>query len=160
PLRRSMRAAVVAEGWAANADQADRLLSEGGIRLSPAYRHDTVVPMASAIGPSAPVFVVDNRDGGTRAFAPGNQGPGETPGFGSDWDGAIQRLTLLRDVVGPMLRRVTEAAGPIELFAVAAQAVQIGDDVHMRSQGATSLLIRSLLPHLAMLPDDGRVELA
>ena len=44
--------------------------------LEPAYLHDTVVPMASAIGPSAPVFVVDNRDGGTRAFAPDQPGPG------------------------------------------------------------------------------------
>ena len=30
----------------------------------------------------------------------------------------------------------------------------------MRTQGTTSLLIRNLLPHLASLPDDGRVEVA
>jgi hypothetical protein len=160
PLRRSMRAAAVAEGWAEDVDGADRLLADGRIRLEPAYRHDTVVPMASAIGPSAPVFVVENRDGETRAFAPINQGPGETAWFGSDAPAAIERLTFLREIAGPMLGRVVEAAGPVDLFAVAAQAVQIGDDVHMRSQGATSLLIRNLLPHLAALPDEGRVELA
>jgi hypothetical protein len=160
PLRRSMRAASVAEGWADDVDHADQLLANGSIRLEPAYRHDTVVPMASAIGPSAPVFVVENRDGGTRAFAPINQGPGETAWFGSDAPAAIERLTFLRDIAGPLLSRVVEASGPIDLLAVAAQAVQIGDDVHMRSQGAASLLIRNLLPHLAALPDEGRVELA
>jgi hypothetical protein len=38
--------------------------------------------------------------------------------------------------------------------------VQIGDDVHMRTQGTTNLLIRNLLPHLAALPESGRVALA
>jgi hypothetical protein len=160
PLRRSMRAAAVAEGWADDVERADRLLADGSIRLEPAYRHDAVLPMASAIGPTAPVFVVDNRSGGTRAFAPINQGPGETAWFGTDTPASIARLRLLREVAGPMLRDVVAAAGPIDLFAVAAQAVQIGDDVHMRSQGATALLIRNLLPHLAALPDEGRVELA
>ena len=84
PLRRSMRAATVSEGWAKTVDEADRILADGTVTLEPGYRHDTVLPMASAIGPSAPVFVVDNRDGGTRAFAPINQGPGETAWFGRE----------------------------------------------------------------------------
>jgi hypothetical protein len=116
--------------------------------------------MASAIGPSGPVFVVDNRDGGTRAFSPINQGPGETAWFGRETDAAIARLGLLRDVVGPMLRLSVASSGPVDLFGLAAQGVQIGDDVHMRTQGTTSLLIRHWLPHIAALPDDGRVTLA
>jgi len=160
PLRRSMRAATVAEGWADDVDGADRLLEAGTVRLEPAYRHDVVVPMASAIGPSAPFFVVDNREGGTRAFAPINQGPGETAWFGRETPAAIERLVFLREVAGPMLREVLDRSGPIDVFGLAAQGVQIGDDVHMRTQGTTSLLIRNLLPHLASLPDDGRIELA
>jgi hypothetical protein len=160
PLRRSMRAATVAEGWAGDVDEADRLLAAGTVRLEPAYRHAVVLPLATAIGPSAPVFVVDNRQGGTRAFAPVNQGPGETAWFGRETPAAIERLVFLRDVAGPMLREVLDRSGPIDVFGLAAQGVQIGDDVHMRTQGTTSLLIRNLLPHLASLPDDGRVELA
>jgi hypothetical protein len=59
-----------------------------------------------------------------------------------------------------MLALVLDGAGPIDVFGYAAQGVQIGDDVHMRTQGTTSLLVRSLLPQLAALPDDGRVALA
>ena len=44
PLRRSMRAAVVAEGWADDVDEADRLLADGAVRLEPAYRHDACCP--------------------------------------------------------------------------------------------------------------------
>jgi hypothetical protein len=160
PLRRSMRAAVVSEGWAKNVREANRLLADGAVRLEPAYRHDTVLPMASTMTPSAPVFVVDNRDGGTRAFAPINQGPGETAWFGTETPHAIARLTFLRDTAGPMLRQIVESSGPIDLFALAAQGVQIGDDVHMRTQGTTSLFIRDLLLELAALPDDGRAAFA
>jgi uncharacterized protein DUF1116 len=160
PLRRSMRAATVAEGWAADVAQAERLLADGEVRLVPAIDHGAVVPMATAMGPSTPVFVVENRQGGTRAYAPINQGPGETAWFGRETPAAIARLEFLRDVVGPMLREAVDAAGPIDLLALAAQGVQMGDDIHMRTQGTTSLLIRNLLPHLAALPDAGRVELA
>ena len=160
PLRRSMRAATVAEGWAADVEQADRLLAEHEITLSPATDHATVVPMATAMGPTSPVFVVENEAGDTRAHSPINQGPGETAWFGRETDTAIARLRFLREVAGPMLQHVIAAAGPIDVLALAAQGVQIGDDVHMRTQGTTNLLIRNLLPHLAALPDHGRVEFA
>jgi hypothetical protein len=160
PLRRSMRAATVSEGWARTVEEADRMLADGTVRLEPGYRHDTVLPMASAIGASAPVFVVDNRDGGTRAFAPINQGPGETAWFGRETAGAIARLDFLRDLVAPLFGQIVETTGPIDVFTLAAQGVQIGDDVHMRTQGTTSLLVRNLLPQIAGLRDDRRVELA
>lgn len=160
PLRRSMRAAVVAEGWAADTAEAHRLLDSGRVRLAPANHHDTVVPMASAIGPSAPVWIVDCGDGGTRAFAPISQGPGEVPWFGRDTDAAIERLRLLRDVAGPALRQVVEQAGPLDILGFAAQGVAMGDDLHMRTQATTNLLIRHWLPQLAELPEPGRVELA
>src|SRR6185312_1343970 len=65
PLRRSMRAAVVAEGWASDVEEAQRLLAGGDVALQPANFHQAVVPMASAIGPSAPVLVVADEQGGT-----------------------------------------------------------------------------------------------
>ena len=160
PLRRSMRAATIAEGWAMDVEEADRILADGEVRLAPATDHGTVVPMATAMGPSMPVFVVDNYQGGTRAYAPINQGPGDTAWFGRETPAAVARLTFLRDVAGPMLREVVGAAGPIDLVGLATQGVQIGDDIHMRTQGTTSLLIRNLLPRLVRLPDTGRVELA
>ena len=44
-----------------------------------------------------------------------------------------------------MLRR----SGPVDVLALAAQAVTMGDDVHVRTQAATNLLIKEWLPHLA-----------
>ncbi|MGZ4775589.1 MAG: oxamate carbamoyltransferase subunit AllG family protein [Oryzihumus sp.] len=160
PLRRSLRAAAVAEGWAPDVAGADRLLEAGGVALEPAYRHDVVLPMATAVGPTQPLFAVDNPHGGTRAFAPLNQGSGDTAWFGRDTPGAVERLVFLRDVAGPLLREVLVHSGPVDLFALAAQGLQMGDDVHLRTQASTNLLIRTLLPHLVALPGDDRVELA
>jgi hypothetical protein len=160
PLRRSMRAAVVAEGWAGSADDADRMLAGGDIGLSPANRHDAVVPMVTAIGPSQPVWVVENAAGGNRAFAPVNQGPGETAWFGRDTPAAVERLRFLASVAGPLLADALRAHGPLDVLGIAAQGLQMGDDVHIRVQASTNLLLRDLLPHLAALDDPRRVALA
>ncbi|MDD7919007.1 DUF1116 domain-containing protein [Actinomycetospora callitridis] len=158
PLRRSMRAATVAEGWAVDTAGADGLLASGAVRLEPANLHDTVVPMASAIGPTAPVLVIEmsTGDGTVRTFAPINQGPGEVPWFGRDTDAAIARLRLLRDVAGPAVAAILARTGPLDVLAMAAQGIAMGDDLHMRTQAATNLLVRTWLPHIAALPEDSR----
>ena len=142
--------------------EADGLLASGAVRLAPANLHDTVVPMASAIGPSAPVLVVeiDTPDGTVRTFAPINQGPGEAPWFGRDTPAAVERLLLLRDVAGPAVAAVLERTGPLDVLAVAAQGIAMGDDLHMRTQAATNLLARTWLPHIAALPDHLRERFA
>jgi hypothetical protein len=160
PLRRSLRAAVVAEGWADDVRAADRLLAGGQVALEPAIQHDACVPMVTALGPSQPVWVVDNAAGGNRAFAPLNQGPGETAWFGHDSDAAVERLKFLAAVAGRLLDQVVRSHGPIDVAGVAGQGVQMGDDVHIRVQASTNLLLRDLLPHLAAIEDPGRTALA
>jgi len=151
PLRRSMQAAVVAEGWAATVGQAGGLLDRGEIGLSPANAHRVVVPMATALGASSPLYVLVNEAGGTSAYAPISQGSGEVAWFGCASEAAIARLVFLREVAGPVIRRIVARTGPLDVLALAAQAVAMGDDVHVRTQAATNLLIREWLPHLAEL---------
>ncbi len=160
PLRRSMRAAVVAEGWADDIAGADRLLAAGRVALEPANRHDACVPMVTAIGPSQPVWIVENAAGGNSAFAPMNQGPGDTAWFGCDTPAAIDRLRFLAAVVAPLLDEAVRSRGPIDVMSIAAQGLTMGDDVHIRLQGSTNLMLRDLLPHLAALEDPRRIDLA
>ena len=99
--------------------------------------------MATAIGPGAPLYVVENEAGGTTAFAPVNQGPGEVAWFGVASAAAVARLVFLRDVAAPVIGRILDRTGPIDVLSLAAQAVAMGDDVHVRTQAATNLLIRT-----------------
>jgi hypothetical protein len=73
---------------------------------------------------------------------------------------AIARLAFVRDVVGPVLAEVVARAGPLDLCSLAGQGLQMGDDVHIRVQATTNLLIRQLLPHLAEVGAPQRVEVA
>ena len=148
PLRRSVRAVVLSEGWAPDRAAADRMLESGEIRLDAANEHRTVVPMASAIGPAAPVYVVSVEQGGTTAYSSLNQGSGAVAWFGVDADAAVERLRFLCDEVGPALAEALEQCGPVDVFSLAAQGIAMGDDVHMRVQATTNLLLRDLLPHL------------
>src|SRR5260221_9831206 len=58
------------------------------------------------------------------------------------------------------MRQVLERSGPLDVLALAAQAVTMGDDIHVRTQAATNLLIRDWLPYLAGLGDPARVAFA
>jgi hypothetical protein len=160
PLRRSMRAAVCAEGWAAGPGQADTLLASGQVRTDSANAHQTVVPMATAMGPRTPVWVVELAEAGIRTYAPVGQGSGDVAWFGKDSPGAIERLILLRDAAGPILADALEAAGPLNVLSFAAQAVAMGDDVHVRTQASTNLLLRTLLPALVRGTSPRRGEVA
>lgn len=160
PLRRSMRAAVVAEGWAADVQAADALLAAGEVVLQSANEHGVVVPMATVMGPTTPVWVVAVEAGGTTAYAPLGQGSGDVAWFGKDSDGAVERLVFLRDAVAPVLSAALADSGDIDVLSVAAQAVAMGDDIHVRTQAATNLLLKHLLPALVAGEHPRRVAVA
>jgi len=148
PLCRSATAAIVAEGWADTVEAAADLARTGEIAFQPANDHGVVLPMATVIGPSAPVYVVENAQGGTVAFSSLNQGGGEAPWFGVNSPAAIERLKLLRDGVAPVLDQALKRRGGVAILDLAAQGVAMVDDVHMRLQATTNLLLRDLLPAL------------
>lgn len=160
PLKRSVRAAVMAEGWASSPEEAEALVAGGKVRLDAANPLGAVVPMATALGPTAPVFVVENGNGGNRAYSALNQGPGKTAWFGVETPEAVERLMFLRDAVGPVLASAVRTAGPIDVFSLVAQGLQMGDDSHMRTQATTNLLLRHLLPFLVEMDHPARAEVA
>lgn len=160
PLRRSMRAAALAEGWADTPETAGALLAGGEVALESANDHGMVVPMATVVGPGQPAYVIEDAEGGTTAYAPVSQGPGEVAWFGMETPAAVARLRFLRDVARPVLAEVLRRSGPVDIMGLATQGVAMGDDLHVRTQAATNLLIRHWLPHLAAVELPGRVELA
>jgi Protein of unknown function (DUF1116) len=149
PQRRALVAAAVFEGWAGDREGAARMLEAGEIELSPGNDHDHVGPMTGVCSPSMPVWVVEGE--GVRAFSTLNEGPGRTLWFGVGDDEAVERLRFFRDELGPALARLLERRGPVDVFALAAQGLNMGDELHMRSQATGNLLIRDLLPAFAAL---------
>jgi hypothetical protein len=149
PQRRALTAAAVFEGWAADRDDAERRLAGGEIALEPGNAHDHVGPMTGVCSPSMPVWVVE--DGGVRAFSTLNEGPGRTLWFGVGDDEAVERLRFFRDDLGPTLARLLDHRGPVDVLNLAAQGLNMGDELHMRSQATGNLLMRDLLSAFAAL---------
>jgi hypothetical protein len=68
PMRGAVQGAAVYEGWADSVAAASALVEAGRIELAPCHHHAAVGPMAGIISPSMPVFVVENRAAGNRAY--------------------------------------------------------------------------------------------
>lgn len=154
PMLGALMGACVFEGWAASADEALALLRNGRIAVDPCHHHATVGPMAGVVSPSMPVVVVE--DGGRRAFATLNEGLGKVLRFGAYDAEVIERLTWMRDVLGPVVDAALATAGPVDVTSLVAQALTMGDEGHNRNVAATSLLSRRLAPVVA--PLDGGPE--
>jgi Protein of unknown function (DUF1116) len=151
PQRRALVAACLFEDWARDRDQAEALLAQGEVRIEPGNDHAHVGPMTGVCSPSMPVWVVEDEGSGARAYSTLNEGPGRTLWFGVGDDEATERLRFFRDDLGPTLAALLERDGPIDVFSLAAQGVQMGDELHMRSQATGNLLIRDLVPGFAAL---------
>ena len=156
PQRRALTAAIVFEGWAGDRDGAERMLAAGEIALEPGNEHDHVGPMTGVCSPSMPVWVVE--DGSVRAFSTLNEGPGRTLWFGVGDDEAVERLRFFRDDLGPALARLLDHRGPIDVFNLAAQGLNMGDELHMRSQATGNLLMRELLSAFAALGGEAAAQ--
>ena len=141
PQRRALVGACLFEGWAGDRETAAALLGGGEIALRRGNEHDHVGPMTGVCSPSMPVWVVEDEGSGARAFSTLNEGPGRTLWFGVGDDEAVERVRFFRDRAGPLLARLLERTGPIDVFDLAAQGLNMGDELHMRSQATGNLLL-------------------
>jgi hypothetical protein len=149
PQRRALAAACLFEGWARDREEASAMLAAGEVALAPGHEHNHAGPMTGVCSGSMPVWVVEGD--GVRAFSTLNEGPGRTLWFGVGDDESVDRLRFFRDELGPLLVRLLEREGPIDVFSLTAQGLQMGDELHMRSQATGNLLLRNLLAGFAAL---------
>jgi len=148
---------VLHEGWAKTVDEAKAMLEKGAIRLEPNHHHQTVGPMAGTISPSAPVWVVENKAFGNRAFCRQVEGRQQ---FGDYSEEALQGLRLWRDVWAPALRKGLLKMGGLNLKPIITQALQMGDELHNRHSASSSLfanvmavtMLEADVPKAEMLP--------
>jgi len=141
------------EGWANSVDEATAQLDGGEISLEPNHHHQAVGPMAGTISPSAPVWVVENKTFGNRAYCRQVEGNQQ---FGDYSEGALQGLRMWRDVWAPTLRQALARIGGLELKPIITKALQMGDELHNRHTAASSLFANAMAVAMAQteLPKD------
>jgi hypothetical protein len=97
--------------------------------------------MAGTISVSMPVWVVENRAFGNRAFCRQVEGRQQ---FGEYSEGALDGLRLWRNVWAPSLRKGILKRGDLELKPLIAKALQMGDELHNRPVAASSLFANAM----------------
>jgi hypothetical protein len=154
PTRGAVIGALIHEGLASDPERAAALAASGEIDFEPCHHHRTVGPMAGIVSASMPVWIVENTVHGNRSYATLNEGLGKVLRYGAYDDEVLARLRWIDRVLAPAMDRALASRGAIDLASLIAQALQMGDEVHNRNRAATSLLIRTLAPHLVRTGQD------
>ncbi|WP_326641994.1 DUF1116 domain-containing protein [Streptosporangium sp. NBC_01755] len=148
PMRGALVGAMLLEGLAADAADAEERLACGRARLDSCHHHRTVGPMAGVVTSSMWMFEVRDAEHGGTAYCSLNEGLGKVLRYGAYGPEVLRRLRWMAEVLGPVLRATLERSGPLDLRSLTAQALQMGDELHNRNRAATSLLVRELAPEV------------
>lgn len=149
PMQGSMIGAALYEGWAGSTAEAEAMLRGGGIALAQCHDYHAVGPMSGIISPSMPVFAVKNATHGNMAYTNMSEGIGKVLRFGANGPDVIARLRWIESVLAPALKAAVQAAGGIDLKAIQAQALLMGDEVHSRNAAATLQFLAAVAAPLA-----------
>ncbi|HEY8744798.1 MAG TPA: DUF1116 domain-containing protein, partial [Chloroflexota bacterium] len=155
PMRGAVAGALVYEGLVRTLDEADALAGSGAIRFESAHDHDAVGPMAGIISPRMPVWIFEDEASGLRGFANLNEGSQNALRYGANGPAVIERLNWMETVLAPVLRAVLVRSGPLDVLALVANALLMGDECHSRNAALNRLLLQWLTPAVLDLPING-----
>ncbi|MBI3762760.1 MAG: DUF1116 domain-containing protein [Chloroflexi bacterium] len=150
PQRGAVMGALIYEGLAADEREAEKIAASGQIEFSPCHHHHTVGPMAGIVSPRMPVFILENKAFGNKAFATQNEGLGKVLRYGAMGPEVYARLKWMETDLYPALDRALQSMPDgIDIKSLIAQALHMGDECHNRNRAATSLFLRAIGPALA-----------
>lgn len=148
PMRGALIGAVLFEGLAPDEAAAERQLAGGAFTWEPCHHRGAVGPMAGVVSPSMWMLELIDPADGRRSWCSLNEGLGKVLRYGAYSPDVIERLAWMSDVLGPALQLATHARGPIDIRAIVAQMVQMGDEGHNRNRAGTLMLLKEWLPDL------------
>lgn len=158
PARGAVIGGLIYEGMAQSQAEAEALAASGEIDFEPCHHHSAVGPMAGIVTWRMPVWIVENKTFGNKAYCTLNEGLGKVLRYGAFSGEVIERLHWMADKLAPVLDQALSRYGELDMKSLIAQALQMGDEGHNRNRAGTSLFIREIAPHLVML-DEGRDKL-
>ncbi|HYU32268.1 MAG TPA: DUF1116 domain-containing protein [Thermoanaerobaculia bacterium] len=155
PLRGAVIGALIFEGLAGDEAGAVALVERGEVELEPCHHHAAVGPMAGVTSPSMQVYVVEDSTHGHRTFSNLNEGYGKVLRYGAFSAEVLDRLRWMNDTAAPVLAAALARAGGIDLRALIAEALHMGDEGHNRNKAGSILFLKLLAPHIARVAPDG-----
>lgn len=154
PQRGAMIGAMIFEGRAKTAEEAEALLTSGKIEFAPCHDYQSTGPMAGVMSASMLVYIVENKTTGYKAFSGLNEGRGKVLRMGAYSEEVIARMQWLNDVLGPMVDAALKEMDGLDIRTLLAKALHMGDDGHNRLDAASLLYTNMLAPYITKTADD------
>ncbi|MCB0064762.1 MAG: DUF1116 domain-containing protein [Caldilineaceae bacterium] len=149
PLRGAIIGALIFEGKASTAEEAETLATSGAIDFAPCHHYGAVGPMAGVTSASMQVYIVENETHGNRAFSNLNEGYGKVLRYGAYQEDVQERLRWMNETMAPVLHDALAASGPMDIRALLAEALHMGDEGHNRNKAGSILYTKNLAPYIA-----------
>jgi hypothetical protein len=158
PLRGAVIGALILEGLATDESEAVALVAAGEVDFAPCHHHQTVGPMAGVTSASMQVYVVENPTHGNRAYSNLNEGYGKVLRYGAYSEEVLAKLRWMNEVMGPLLAEALAQSEGLDLRALLAEALHMGDEGHNRNKAGSLLYLKLLAPLIAKVTTDSAVE--
>lgn len=148
PMKGAVMGAAVYEGMAQTLEEAAEKVQTGAIRLVSNHSLGCVGPMTGMITRSMPLWEVKNETFGNYAYSTFNEGLGKVMRFGANGPEVLERLKWMETVLAPALKATVLHMGGVNLKNIIAQALNVGDELHMRNNAATDVFVKTILADL------------
>ena len=158
PLRGAVIGAMLFEELAGSEAEALSMAESGAVKFDSCHHHGAVGPMAGVISASMQVYVVEDVEHGTRSYSNLNEGYGKVLRYGAYGEDVLKRLHWMNDVLGPALADALARSKGIDLRALIAEALHMGDEGHNRNKAGSLIYLKLLAPLIAQVVHDDALE--
>jgi hypothetical protein len=158
PLRGAIIGGMLFEGLAKSEAEAISMAERGEVEFDSCHHHGAVGPMAGVISASMKVYVVENAEHGNQSFSNLNEGYGKVLRYGAYSNDVLKRLRWMNDVLGSAIAEALAGSSGIDLRALIAEALHMGDEGHNRNKAGSLLYLKLISPPIARVVNDDAVE--
>ena len=158
PLRGAIIGAMLFEGIAKSEAEATSMVERGEVEFDSCHHHGTVGPMAGVTSASMKVYVVENAEHGNKSFSNLNEGYGKVLRYGAYSEDVLKKLHWMNDVLGTALADALAQSNGLDLRALIAEALHMGDEGHNRNKAGSLIYLKLISPLIAKVVKDNAVE--
>jgi len=154
PMRGAITGALIFEGKAKDMKEAQKLVESGQIELEPCHHHQAVGPMAGVTCPSMSVYILENKTHGNFTYSNLNEGYGKVLRYGAYSEEVLKKLRWMEDVMAPLLKEAIESTDGIDIRALLAESLHMGDEGHNRNKAGSIMFTAKLAPLITRVASD------
>ncbi len=143
PMRHSVEAACLFEGWATSWDEAGGLIDAGSLTLVPAQSHGIMLPLCGVASPSMAAVRVTDPTTGRRRYSVLNEGQDHATRYGVRDERLPEHMRWLNGEFATELATALER--PVPLLATLGESLEQGDNGHGQTTTGSRLLVGLLM---------------